>query len=375
MVENPVGAGRYRKTVLLEWLALTNFRSYASLHWTPETGVNILVGDNGAGKTNLLEAIGYLSTLRSFRAAPDEALVSEGEASAVVRAKTDELIEVEVGRRGGRRARLAQRAIGRSTDLLAALRVVTFLPEDLDLIKGGPSGRRDALDEVATQLWPAAALDQTEYERSLRQRNAFLKQGDRDVTTLEVWDARLAQAAARVMARRARAAQMMSSSLEDVYSQIAGKAQRLSFQYESEWGGSLDPRTPASEWAEALLTALASRRRSDWELRTTGAGPHRDDPALLLEGHSARFQASQGEQRTVALALRLATHRTITEHIGGAPLLLLDDVYSELDLGRAKALTDALPVAQTFISTTRPEEVPVAGSAWQIAHGAIARLR
>lgn len=355
--------------MLLNWLKLTEFRSYRSLDWAPAHGVNILVGDNGAGKTNLLEAIGYLSTLRSFRSAPDEALVAEGAESAVVRGEATELLEVEIRLRGGRKARLAQKPIVRSTDPLSVLRVVTFLPEDLDLIKGGPGGRRAFLDDVAIQFWPAASLDQTEFDRSLRQRNAFLKHGDRDEATLEVWDARLAQASARLMIRRARTAQLLEHSLSDVYNQIAGKRHSLCFQYDSEWGGTLDPSTPAAEWTAALLAALSKRRRGDFELRTTGAGPHRDDPALLLEGRSTRHQSSQGEQRSLALALRLATHRAITEQTGRSPLLLLDDVYSELDHDRAKSLTDALPAAQTFITTTRPEEVPLQGFAWQVAHG------
>lgn len=360
--------------MLLKWLTLSGFRSYQSLDWAPEQGVNILVGDNGAGKTNLLEAIGYLSNLRSFRAAPDEALVADGVESAIVRADVGELLEVEIRRRGGRKARLAQKPVARSTDPLSVLRVVTFLPEDLDLIKGGPGGRRDFLDDVAVQLWPAASLDQAEFDRSLRQRNTFLKQGDRDGATLDVWDARFAQASARVMTRRARAAQMLEQFFADVYGQIAGKSHRLGFSYESDWGGNLDPTTPAAEWAAALLAALVHRRRVDFELRTTGVGPHRDDPSLVLEGRSARHQSSQGEQRTLALALRLATHRAVTDHIGRSPLLLLDDVYSELDLDRAKSLTDALPIAQTFISTTRPEEVPLHGIAWQVGHGTVARL-
>lgn len=360
--------------MLLEWLTLAGFRSYSTLEWRPEPGVNILVGDNGAGKTNLLEAIGYLSTMRSFRAAPEEALVHDEEDSAVLRGGAGELIEIEFGRKGSKRARLGQKAIARSTDLLDALRVVTFLPDDLEIIKGGPAARRSLLDDVAVQLWPAAALDRAEFERSLRQRNAFLKQGDRDSATLDVWDARLAQAATRVMARRARVAQTLAPFLADVYSQIAGTPTAVEFSYQSDWGGTLDPSTPAAEWGDALLEALTRRRRVDFELRSTGAGPHRDDPALSLENHDTRHQTSQGEQRTLALALRIATHRAVTDQIDRSPVLLLDDVYSELDHDRAKALTDALPTAQTFITTTRPEEVPLQGVAWHVGHGMVARV-
>ncbi|MGQ0848067.1 MAG: DNA replication/repair protein RecF [Actinomycetota bacterium] len=368
--------------MILSWLSLADFRSYVELRWEPDPGVNILVGNNGAGKSNLLEAIGYLSNLRSFRGAPDEALVRAGAPAAVLRGETVNLddagrvdnkgmIEVELNLKAGRRVRLDQKRPARTADLLAKLRVITFLPEDLDLIKAGPLGRRALLDEVAVQLWPSAALDQAEFERGLRQRNVFLKQSERDQTTLDVWDARLAQAAARVMARRAQAAAALDEWLPEVYGQISGERLEIGFDYDSEWGGSLDPTVPAAEWISSMTAALARRRRVDLEWRTTGIGPHRDDPKISLAGRPARFQASQGEQRTLSLALRLATHRAISARSGGAAVLLLDDVYSELDPFRSKALTDALPVAQTMITTTRPEEVPITGRLWRVGAGQI----
>lgn len=358
----------------LAWLHLRDYRSYPTLEWTPEPGVNILVGPNGAGKTNLLEAIGYLANLRSFRGAPDEALVSDESPSAVVRGEErfgKALVEVEISRKGGRRARIDQKPIGRASDLLGVVRTVAFLPDDLDLVKGSPSGRRDLMDDVATQIWPASSGDQAEFDRALRQRNAFLKQFDRDVASLDVWDARLAQAAARVMVRRARAATALNETLSDSYGRIAGEDTVIEFSYESDWGGSLDPTVPSGEWVAALLESLLQRRRTDFDLRTTSSGPHRDDPALLLGGRNARHQASQGEQRTLALALRLATHRAVSNQIGRAPMLLLDDVYSELDPQRSKALTDALPDAQTFVTTTRLDEVPVPGRPWPLEGGVI----
>jgi len=324
----------------------------------------------------LLEAAAYLSTLRSLRGAPDEALVADGAGSAIVRGElarneTNPLIEVEINRKGGRRARLDGKKLARTVDLLGVMRVVHFLPEDLDLIKGGPAGRRDLLDELAVQLWPAAHLDQSEYERSLRQRNAFLKQGDRDVTTLEVWDIRLAQAAARVMSRRARAAAALTDWAAQTYSQIAGQTTNVRLAYESDWGGSLDPSTQPSGWTESLMAALDRRRRVDFEIRTTGAGPHRDDVVLWLGDRPSRYQSSQGEQRTLALALRLASHRSIADQVGESPVLLLDDVYSELDPERAASLSAALPEAQIVITTTRPEEVPVSGKPWRVDPGTV----
>jgi DNA replication and repair protein RecF len=227
------------------------------------------------------------------------------------------------------------------------------------------------LDDLAVQLWPAAHHDQAEYDRSLRQRNAYLKSGERDQTTLDVWDTRLAQAGARLMSRRARAAAALTESVASVYSRVATRDSAVSITYESDWGGTLDPATPSSEWTTAISAALAARRRVDMELRLTGAGPHRDDPVLVLDGHPARHQASQGEQRTLALALRIAAHRAIADQVGVDPLLLLDDVFSELDPSRSEALTAALPSSQTMITTTRPEEVPLQGKVWQVEPGLI----
>jgi DNA replication and repair protein RecF len=358
----------------LSWLSLSDFRSYRELHWAPDPEVNILVGPNAVGKTNALEAVAYLANLRSFRSTPDEALIAEETSSAVLRGEvtrggSDVLIEVEINRRGGRRARLDGKALPRAADLMAVIRVVTFLPEDLDLVKGGPSARRDLLDDLAVQLWPSTHLDRAEFERSLRQRNAYLRAVDRDPATLDVWDRRLAQAGARLMARRARAAAVLRETAERVYSAVADHESTIAIDYESDWGGSLDPTTPASEWTEALASSLAARRRVDLELRVTGTGPHRDDPVLMLEGRQARYQASQGEQRTLALSVRIASHQAITDQVGEPPLLLLDDVFSELDPDRAQALTTALPAAQIMITTTRPEEVPISGKVWTVEPG------
>jgi DNA replication and repair protein RecF len=361
---------------MLRWISLHGFRSYTELTWTPEPGTNVLVGDNGSGKTNLLEAVAYLATLRSFRGSPDEALIQSGGEVAVVRGEAgsgdqSHLIELEVPRRGRRRVRLDQKGLQRTSHLREVMKVVTFLPEDLELAKGGPQARRDLIDDLAAQLWPAAELDQAELDRALRQRNAFLRAGSRDEVTLEVWDSRLAQAAGRVMLRRARAAAAIAGTLSENYSLVAGREDQVGLGYESEWGGSLDPTTPPSEWEQALREALGRRRRADWETGTTGAGPHRDDVTFFIGPRPARHQASQGEQRTLALALRLASHTAISEATKLVPLLLLDDVFSELDHRRAGLLTKALPTAQTLVTTTRPEEVPVEGTVWRVEPGAV----
>ena len=363
----------------LHWLTLTSFRSYSQLEWHPGPAVNVLVGPNGAGKTNLLEAIAYLGSLKSFRRAPDAALVSHEQDRGYIRGRVgsgdaEALIELELRVRGGRLARVNTQRLARSADLLGHVRFVTFLPEDLDMIKRGPGERRDFLDDTAVQLWPAAHLDQAEYDRALRQRNAFLKQGEKDDVTLGVWDERLSQAGGKVMARRARTAAALATHLSEVHAEISGSESPVAIGYGSRWKGELDATISPGEFSERLSAALVEHRRHDRDRRVTTVGPHRDEPVIVLDGHDSRHHASQGEQRTLALALRVASHRAISDLIGRPPILLLDDVYSELDPQRSAALTSALPDAQTFVTTADPRDVPLTGTAWAVGDGRLDRM-
>ncbi len=360
----------------LEWLTLAGFRSHSELEWQPDRGTNILVGDNGAGKTNLLEAVSYLATLRSFRGAPDPALVAHQAESAFVRGsvvhpETETLVEIEIRRRGPRRVQVNRQRLARTADLIGHVRMVAFLPEDLDLVKRGPAYRRDLLDDAAIQLWPATYADRMEFERALRQRNAFLKQGIDDPVTLSVWDERLAQAAGRLMVRRVRAVQALAEHLATAYAEVAGEESRIELDYTSGWTGGTDFDKPSASYASEMQQSLENSRRADRDRRVTTVGPHRDEPIFLLNDHDARHHASQGEQRTLALALRLATHRAITRVTDTLPVLLLDDVFSELDPGRASVLTGALPDAQTLITTADPSHVPVEGVRWSVAGGKV----
>lgn len=360
----------------VDWVSLTDFRSYQNLEWQPEPGVNLLLGPNGAGKTNLLEAIAYMSSLRSFRSVTDGSLIRDDTDAAVIRAgissqERDRLIEIEVPRVGGRRTQVDKTRLNRTSDLLGALRVIAFLPEDLDLVKRGPAYRRDLLDAVAVQLWPASHLDQSEFDRALRQRNAFLKSGSRDDSTLSVWDSRFAQSGGRVMARRAGVIETLSTLLDVAYEDIAQKRHRASIGYVASWSGDdlLINRT-AADFSAAVLEAVEASRRADYERRLTSVGPHRDEPVFRIDGTDARTHGSQGEQRTMALAVKLASHRAVSDVIGEPPVLLLDDVFSELDPERAGALAKALPPdTQTMISSARPEDVPIPGSVWRVGDG------
>ncbi|CAN5872533.1 DNA replication/repair protein RecF [soil metagenome] len=359
------------------WIAFTDYRSYPSLRWQPEDSVNLLSGPNGAGKTNVLEGIAYMASLRSFRGVSDEGLIADEAERGYIRggvARQDSgeaLIEIELARVGGRRAQVDRQRLRRTSDLIEVLRVVTFLPEDLDIVKRGPGYRRAVIDEAAALVRPSAAADFAEYDRALRQRNAFLRQGHIDAVTLGVWEERLSQAGGKVMARRAWILSHIAPHMTQAYRAISGSQSTLTVDYESEWGGVADPELLAGDHGAALAERLEQRRRHDIERRVTTVGPHRDEPRLLLDDYDTRIHGSQGEQRTTALAIRLAVHAVVSELSGVSPVLLLDDVFSELDNDRSRALAVALPATQTFITTARPEDVPLAGRHWQVGVGAV----
>ena len=366
----------------LAWLEATGFRTYRELRFEPDAGINVLVGPNGVGKTNLLEAIGYLARLGSFRGAPDDAVISDDSQTAVLRAGVDHhdrtsLLEVEVARDRRRRVQVNRGRLGRSEELADHLRVVVFQPDDLDIAKRSPSYRRAFIDDAAVLLWPAAKVDQAEYERAIRHRNALLKQmGTRaDRTTLGVWNERVAATGAVVAYRRAAAISELERRAAGAYRTLAGGPAEVSSAYRSSWetdlGGGVGRTGLVEEWQARLWAALEAAERLDMDRRMTTVGPHRDDPAWLIDGRDARLHASQGEQRTLVLALRLAQQAAVRAVAGGSPVLLLDDVFSELDRDRAGALAAALPNDQAFITTAREDEVPMEGRRWRIVDGGV----
>lgn len=361
--------------MFLSWLAARDMRCYVELEFCPDPAVNILVGDNGAGKTSVLETIGYTGMMKSLRGVPDESLIREGASSAVMRAgfgggATDTTVEVEVPREGRRAVLVNGKRPPRVRDVLAVVPMVAFVPDDLDVIKRGPAMRRDYLDDLAASLWPHAGADQTEFERCLRQRNTLLRQDGRgsDPVSLDVWDERLASAGAGVMIHRRNVAGKLRPHLVDAYRTVGGEGE-LRWSYRSTWGS--DDRFEAHELADALASALLQRRTKDMDVRTTTVGPHRDEPILELDGRSTRTRASQGEQRTVALALRIGAYRLLDDQRDSPPILLLDDVFSELDGDRARRVLSLIPSGQVFVTTAREDEVPVAGHRWHVADGKV----
>jgi len=356
----------------LSWLELREFRSYESLAFTPEPGLNVLIGDNGAGKTNVLEAIGYLSRLSSFRGAPDAALVRTEAAAAVIRGgiarESGELkVEVELPAEGRRRILVNGKRPKRNSDVAVEVPLVAFLPDDLDVVKRGPGLRRDYLDEVAGHISPTAGADRTEYDKIVRQRNRFLRDEgyQADLVALDVWDERLAEVGGRLVSARLSLLDRLSGHLERGYRAVAGEsAEGLTARYEAWWLDESDP-------GKSLLEALTERRRRDLDQRTTTVGPHRDDVGLYLGSRPARTHASQGEQRSLALALRIAAFGLLEDRHDRPPILLLDDVFSELDPGRSEGVIELLPKGQVFVTSAREDEVPLAGRRWQVSSGSI----
>lgn len=353
----------------LEWIELSNFRSYPSLELQPDPHTNLLVGPNGAGKTNLLEAIAYLSALRSFRRSPDEALIAVGADDAVVRggvkgpASTHSL-EVLLSRSSRRTVLLDGKRPKRNAELRTRLRCVTFLPDDLELVKGSAGYRRDVLDDLAAQRRPAAAADQADFSRALKQRNALLRQAgpQADEDALAGFEEPLALAGARVVTHRWRAAEAMTPFLQAAYAALGPES--VHWAYESTWAA---PGASHDDLVEALAEALAVRRRRDMERRLTTVGPQRDEPRVLLDERDSRTHASQGEQRSVVLALRLASFDVLAAEFDDPPVLLLDDVFSELDADRAAAVVGRLPGAQAFLTSARRDDVDgISGTAWDV---------
>jgi DNA replication and repair protein RecF len=351
--------------VHLEHLWLTDFRSYREAEFTPAPeGITVVTGANGEGKTNLIEAIGYLATQRSLRGSPAEAMVREGSRAgyAVVRADGRRegrrvLVEAELHAEGRDRVRMGGQPLRRARDLLGAFQVTVFLPDDLVLVKGGPQSRREYLDGLLVALHPRHDATITEVDRVLKQRNALLKSasgaagGGRSgralpedvVVTLDVWDAKLAAAGEDLVRARAGLVEALGPLVGESYRRLAvGVAHKgrdsIALHYRQSWAGS-------------LLEALQGARPNDLRRGISSVGPHRDDADLTVGALPARTHASQGEQRSLALALRLAGHRLVAGRIGSPPILLLDDVFSELDQVRSDALLGCLPEGQAVVTT------------------------
>jgi DNA replication and repair protein RecF len=347
--------------VQVRTLWLTDFRSYTSARLDLSPGLTVLVGANGEGKTNLLEALGWLATLSSFRGVPAEALVRRGAPYAVVRAEAERegrelLVEAQIQPNGRSRVQVNRQPLRRARDLLGSLRVSVFTPDDLALVKDGPAERRRLLDDALVSLHPRNDAVRVEVDRVLRQRNALLKQSGGQLDegaafTLDVWDAKLAASGATLAAARRDLLDRMRPALAATYDALARRPAAVRATYEAAWAAGAGAGADEAGLAAALAGALAAARSDDVRRGVSTVGPHRDEVALSIGDAPARTQASQGEQRTLALALRLAAHHVVTGETGTPPVLLLDDVFSELDPERSAALVAHLPAGQTLLTT------------------------
>jgi DNA replication and repair protein RecF len=356
--------------MIISHLELVDFRNYVSGTFELTSGTTAIIGDNGQGKTNLAEALAFLATLSSFRSVPGDALVRVGAETAIIRATVvddgrESLIEIELAAAGRNRVQVNRQRLQRVRDLLGTVRVTVFSPDDLILVKGSPGDRRRFLDDTLVALAVKYDTVRLEIDRIVRQRNTLLKQSggrltDEIAVTLDVWDAKFADIADQFGYARATLVSRLAPMVHEAYEQLAGTPTALDLHYEPAWRTS------------GLAAALLAARATDLRRGVSTVGPHRDELTMSIAGLPSRTHASQGEQRTLALALRLAGHRLVTERTGSAPVLVLDDVLSELDDGRATALLDHLPAGQVVITTA--SELPPAAHADRIVRIAAGRV-
>jgi DNA replication and repair protein RecF len=333
-------------------LSLTDFRNIASTVIEPDpAGTTVITGLNGTGKTSVLEAVGYLSTLQSFRGASRETMIRTGADGAVIRGETRigdraMTIECELSMNGPSRSLVNRQSVRRRDQLHEALRTTVFSPDEIGVVRGGPSERRRFLDDTLTVVDPRSVRAVEELDKIIRQRNALLRGGIRKldpevVRTLDIWDTRLDATGTVLADARERLATALVPRAAEHYARLAGERHDLTLVYRRSWDGS-------------LADALERGRHRDLERGVSLIGPHRDDIEMFLDNLPARSHASQGEQRSFALALRLAAHQLATERLGSPPVLLLDDVFSELDQRRSEALLAGLPEGQTLLTTALP---------------------
>lgn len=346
----------------LSRLHLRHFRSYSELTEEFSPRYNLLVGPNGAGKTNILEAIFLLATARSHRASRDQELVQWGAdlfriQADIVKAHTTLRLDLAYERDRRKQLRINGQPEAKISNLIGRLNVVLFAPEDLQLVKGAPALRRRFLDIELAQVSPAYFHHLQQYQRTLTQRNAVLRKGPASAAgVLAVFDEPLIEHGCELIRRRAEAVAALEPLAAAHHWQISGGQEVLKLTYESALYPSASE--PPSDLPDRFREHLAARRHVEEIRGTTVVGPHRDDLQVSLNGHDARQFASQGQQRSAVLSLKLAELAFIAAHVGEAPVLLLDDVTSELDADRRSLLVQAIAAdVQTFITTTGLDDV------------------
>ena len=375
-------------------LSLHDFRSYPNVEVPLEAGVTAFVGRNGQGKTNLVEAIDYLSRLQSHRVATDAPLVRAGAEQAVVRAAVvrdgrTATLEVEINAGRANKARINKSPLPRTRDLVGLVRTVVFSPEDLTLVKGDPSDRRRFLDDLMILRAPRLAGVRSDYDRVLKQRNSLLKTAglargsarEGALATLAVWDDHLAGIGAEILAQRLSLVEALKPYVGKAYETVARGASRddaeITYKPVVEL---VETTTPSVEsLREAILSELARRQKDELDRGISLVGPHRDDLLLHISAGAERLPvkgyASHGESWSFALALRLAAYDLLRAD-GDDPILILDDVFAELDSQRRVQLAELVADAeQVLVTAAVPEDVPaaLAGARYHVKAGEVTR--
>jgi DNA replication and repair protein RecF len=369
-------------------LSVADFRSWASADVAFEPGPMVLVGANGQGKTNLVEAIGYLATLGSHRVPTDAPLVRMGAERAITRAAVvsdgrELRVEIEIAPGRANKAKLNGAPVPRPREVLGIVRSVLFAPEDLAIVRGDPSERRRFLDELLVQRTPRLAGVRSDYERVLKQRSTLLKSagaarrggGTGDLRTLDVWDGHLAEHGAQLLAARLELVDALQPHVGAAYAQVAPSSVALGLTYAASV--ELPGERGVDVLEAALLAELARVRPQELERGVNLVGPHRDELQLHLGELPVRGYASHGESWSTALALRLGSYELLRDE-GIEPVLVLDDVFAELDVDRRDQLAAVASKAeQTIITAAVASDVPepLAGARFDVHDGEIRRVR
>lgn len=381
----------------LRHLQVTDFRSWPQADLALEPGPTVLVGQNGRGKTNLLEAIGYIATLGSHRVATDAPLVRHGCERALIRVAVvnedrELTVELEITPGKANRARVNRGAVGKPRDVLGILRTVLFSPEDLALVRGDPGERRRFMDELLVLRAPRYAGVRADYEKVLKQRNALLKTAGKRRTgredpyalsTLDVWDDHLSVAGAALLAARLNLIADLAPYAAAAYMGVAPDSRPAKIAYKSSLGEAMPegygtpdgPRADQAVLKDVLVEALKRSRNLELERGVSMVGPHRDELDLILGEAPAKGYASHGESWSFALALRLGSYELLRGE-AGEPVLLLDDVFAELDRRRRARLAEvAAGAEQVLVTAAVDEDVPaeLAGHRFLVADGEISR--
>jgi len=363
--------------VYVRHLGLRDFRSWSHADLELEPGRTVFVGPNGFGKTNLIEALWYSTTLGSHRVGTDAPLIRAGATRAVVSTIVvnegrECAVDLEIAAGRANKARLNRSPVRSTRDIVGVLQAVLFAPEDLALVRGDPADRRRYLDDLAIVRRPVIAAVRADYDKVLRQRTALLKslsgarhRGDRGaLDTLEVWDGKLAEHGAELMAARIDLVNHLAPELEKAYQLLAPGSRTAAAAYRASIEGLVPDEAAGADGSDrellqaALLTALSARRDAELERGVCLVGPHRDDLELRLGDQPAKGFASHGESWSFAIALRLAAYELLRAD-GSEPVLLLDDVFAELDATRRRALATVAETAeQVLVTAAVPEDIP-----------------